>query len=320
MVSVIIPCYNSAGFIDRCLTSMKNQSYKDFEVILVDDYSTDGTVDILKKWEKSNDLSIQIFINTQNSGPAYSRKVGIENAKGEFIVFCDSDDWYDPNYIFNMVFGQKSNNADIIFCGYRLVFDNDKSIDHSIPRTISTIQDNDVKSALLLGIDSLCTLMIRKDIIKGIEMPPLRNGEDMAIIPLLIVKSKRFAIINQAMYNYYCRTGSASMTPSNNVIINLEKSFAYIESQMPDKYADITEYLGIKNYIYGALLNHFKISKDVSRARTLVNNFTINHPDWKNNRHIIQLPLFKRLFIWSVINNMYWMVIFLSIIHKHIAK
>jgi len=95
-ISIIIPCYNSEQFIDRTIKSVLSQTFSDWELLLIDDHSTDKTKDILEKYAK-NDTRIKILQTKENSGgPALPKNIGIENAKGEYIAFLDHDDEWLP--------------------------------------------------------------------------------------------------------------------------------------------------------------------------------------------------------------------------------
>ncbi|HRZ85776.1 MAG TPA: glycosyltransferase family A protein [Candidatus Paceibacterota bacterium] len=106
-VSVIIPAYNEENYIGKCLESLKKQSYKNFEIIVVDDGSTDKTKEIIKKFKKVRILS------GEHKGPGYSRNIGAKNAFGKILVFIDSDMYFDKNYLINLIKPIKENK-DII--------------------------------------------------------------------------------------------------------------------------------------------------------------------------------------------------------------
>lgn len=114
MVSVIIPTYNSGDKLDRCLKSIADQSYTDFECIIVDDGSSDGSAEMARDNFKSD--SRFKFIFQSNSGVSSARNIGITNALGDFISFVDSDDFVDPNHIENLV--TCLGNSDLSICGY----------------------------------------------------------------------------------------------------------------------------------------------------------------------------------------------------------
>ena len=97
MVSVIIPIYNTEPYLEQCIESVVNQSYRDLEIILINDGSTDGSGDICRKWEKS-DSRIR-YVEKCNEGQGVARNLGIGLANGEYMVFIDSDDYLDLNLI-----------------------------------------------------------------------------------------------------------------------------------------------------------------------------------------------------------------------------
>lgn len=317
-ISIIIPCYNASAYIDRCFAALENQIYSDFEVIAIDDCSTDDTVDKIMLWQNKGILSICLLQNKVNSGPAYSRNRGISQAKGNFISFCDIDDWYDKDYLDEMIKAQTCYDADMVFCGYKLVFDSTKQLRHPLNAGCNSTQNKE--SVLLLGIDSLCSILVKKSIISEIPQPDLRNGEDMAIIPLLIINSNKFAFVKEEPYNYYCRSGSASLSPTPAMIESLNKSFNHILSNMPEEYLPITEFIGIKNLIYGSILNTFKISYNKEQAKQIIKGFECNFPHWRDNRHIKSLPIFKRIFIRCLSKSNYFFTFLLSRFHMFMTK
>lgn len=94
LVTVVVPIYNMAFYLDRCLSSVLKQTYKEIEVILIDDCSTDNSFEIIKNFERRDDR-IRVFQNAENSLIGVSRNLGIREANGEFIWFVDADDWIE---------------------------------------------------------------------------------------------------------------------------------------------------------------------------------------------------------------------------------
>ena len=113
-ISVIIPVYNVYDWIDQCLDSIINQSFKDFEVILVDDGSTDNSDKKCEKWEQM-DQRVRV-IKQQNAGPSAARNKGIKTAKGEYISFIDADDWIDEDFLQELYNAAEESNSDIAEC------------------------------------------------------------------------------------------------------------------------------------------------------------------------------------------------------------
>ncbi len=114
-ISVIIPAYNSEKYIERCLNSIINQSYRNIEIIVVDDCSTDTTSYIIQKFCKLDNRIRHIKLPA-NKGVGYARNIGIKNATGEYLGFVDSDDWIDSNMYSNLIEACQTNNTDIALC------------------------------------------------------------------------------------------------------------------------------------------------------------------------------------------------------------
>ena len=112
-ISVIIPVYNVAAYLPRCLDSILGQTFQDTEVLCVNDCSTDGSLEVLQQYA-AQDSRVKVFSNDKNIGGALSRNVGMDNAKGEYIYFMDSDDWIEPNYLEVMLKTIEKVDTDII--------------------------------------------------------------------------------------------------------------------------------------------------------------------------------------------------------------
>ena len=112
IVSLIIPIYNVEKYLRKCLDSVINQSFSDIEIICVDDNSTDNTVSIIKKYASQYDF-IKVVENKTKTTGGNCRNIGLNLAQGEFVYFCDSDDYVKPNLFQQCISRTKSTNADI---------------------------------------------------------------------------------------------------------------------------------------------------------------------------------------------------------------
>ena len=315
LISVIIPCYNASKYIGKCLKSFEAQKFKDFDIILVDDFSTDDTAQIVKHYIKKSTLDIYYYKNEVNCGPAFSRNKGIQFSKSKYIAFCDSDDWVEPN-LFTCVYEKiKANNTDIIFYGYNSVIYTNKGNKINPHKLIVENNCIQTKSVLALPIDSLWSLVVKKEIISNVPAPNLRNGEDMAIIPLIIAKCENFDILNKCLYNYLCRANSASNTANEQIVNSLVTSFYYINDNMSDTYRNEVEFIGIKNLLYGALLILFKYSYDIRKAKLIISDFEKKYSNWINNGYFACLPTSKKIFLWCVKKKFFLGIKLLSLLH-----
>ncbi|MCM1258220.1 MAG: glycosyltransferase [Roseburia sp.] len=119
-ISVIMPAYNVEPYIGRCLKSLEAQGLKDFEVIIVNDGSTDGTEKIILNYMSDSSLDIK-YIYQKNAGQGYARNEGLGQAEGEYIAFIDSDDYVDSDYLQELLACAEKNEADMVSCGYRVI-------------------------------------------------------------------------------------------------------------------------------------------------------------------------------------------------------
>lgn len=126
-ISVIIPVYNVEKYIERCLLSLENQCFKNFEVILVNDGSTDKTEKIILDYWSKSELDIKYFYE-DNAGQAYARNAAMAKASGKYIAFIDSDDYIDFDYLQQLELCAESNESDMVSCGYRVIDEKGKII------------------------------------------------------------------------------------------------------------------------------------------------------------------------------------------------
>lgn len=315
-VSIIIPCYNAQDYICKCLDGLLKQTCKDFDIILVNDCSKDDTVRVAEEWGKLHDLSVYIVTNEKNSGPSLSRYNGAKLSNNEWVTFCDSDDWYEPEFLDKMITKAEKDQCEIVFCGYRNVI-GDRLDNHSLGDGEKILTP---KEAMYMNVDSLCMTLVKREIYINTPQPDIRNGEDMALVPLLIQNATKVGILDEVLYNYYIRNGSASLSLSDKMIDSLVMSFKHINDNMSEQFQAEKEYLGIRNLLYGCLLNLFKLRFDKKRAKEIIRNFEMHYPVWANNEKIHKFPLFKQVYIRCIQYRLYPILWMLSKIHAIMLK
>ena len=116
-ISIIIPIYNVEKYLDRCLKSVTSQTFQDFECILINDCSTDKSWEICNNFTKF-DKRFKVIHNKHNEGSSLARKTGLNNSKGDYILFVDSDDWIEPDMVEKMYNKAISDNCDIVYCDF----------------------------------------------------------------------------------------------------------------------------------------------------------------------------------------------------------
>lgn len=317
MVTIVIPCYNVAKYIKRCIDSLVDQSFQKFKVILVDDKSTDDTYQYLLQLQATSGLDIMVLQNSCNSGPAVSRNKGILEADTKYITFCDSDDWYEPDFLKTMVSLLEDNAADMAFCGYKVVDEHGNSQSRPVYNRSGLISREE---AFCLDADSLCMLMVKTDIMKDTLLPDLRNGEDVATVPLLMAKAYRYAATVSCLYNYFRRSDSASERPTMKAVESLVCSYQYVQKNFPDKYIKEKEFLGIKNLLYSTMITLFSCSNNRHMAKSLLQEFEDIYPNWKNNPYIASLRGYKKIVLQFLYYRFFWGVKFISFVRLITVK
>lgn len=213
-LSVIVPVYNTENYIQECIESIINQTYKDFELILVDDGSSDRAGEICDEYKKK-DKRISVF-HKKNEGPLSARLLGLQHAKGDYVTFVDSDDWIKPNtYEEVMNFKQ---DVDVISFGIIRYFDKGHFYEeHRLKNQIydkRMIESNIIPTMLwdgklnTCGIDSsLCTKIFKRKLVKKYiekaEKLHIHFGEDVAVVYPLLLETNR--LINYKKCFYYHR-------------------------------------------------------------------------------------------------------------------
>lgn len=300
-VSVIIPCYNAANKIKRCLNALENQTCRDFEVVLVNDSSTDDTYSYLENYKISSSLKIQIVNLKQNQGPGVARNIGLSFAKGSYVCFCDSDDWYKKNFILKMTEAVKEN-IDIAMCNIILVKSNNTKIRYT-KVTADIVKSKEDLIAFNDG--SLCNLIIKRELFDAIKLPELYNGEDMAIVPVLFSAAQSYRYIDEDLYCYFVNKESLSNTVGKKDCQNLITAFEYLCREMDKQFIGELEFLYIKMILYGYTLNALKANMKIDEIKNTLAPFDARFLNWPNNRYINRIDRKKQIYLW-MIKNQVW--------------
>ena len=222
LISVIIPAYNCEKYIGDCLDSIFNQTYKNIEIIVINDGSTDGTINILKEFEKK-DSRINL-IDKENTGVSNTRNLGIKVAKGKYFTFIDSDDWIEKDFIEELHKSIIKNQAEIVRCNYMLV-ENDKKIKRKVRnidyKKYEGDSVNEVISEFLIsntGNENYVMLfMIKNDKEKIFFDENLIYMEDLIYYFDLIASRKSIYFLDKELYNYRSNASSVTHSATKNI-------------------------------------------------------------------------------------------------------
>lgn len=255
-VSIIVAAYNIEDYIERCLNSIINQSFKDLEIIVVNDGSTDKTLEKIQKMADKD--SRIIIIDKENGGVNSARNIGLRKAVGKYILFVDGDDWLELDAIQKLYENIEIRNLDLLLYNAYEAYDNEKKEMYTFSKNISS---NYVKELLLSNITpSIWCKFIKKDCIQNIKLPTNTGyGEDLVVVCDLFSENIKIGTLNECLYNYYQRSNSVT----NNIslkILDLDKTFVLIKKLLVKKniydlYIKEFEFLVYKHLFMNQIIN-----------------------------------------------------------------
>lgn len=217
-VSVIVAAYNIQDYIVKCLESIANQTYRNLEVIVVDDGSSDNTGKLADEFSKKD--SRFIVIQKENGGVSSARNKGIDIASGDFIGFVDGDDTIEDDMYEMLVKNAIKYDADISHCGYKVIESNKEIFFYNTKQII--VQDRkkglvDLFEGTLIE-PSLCNKIFRRDIVGNIRLnESIKINEDLYFNVLLFDRSHKSIFEDKSKYNYIKRDNSATTSSLNNI-------------------------------------------------------------------------------------------------------
>lgn len=197
-VSIIIPVYNAEPYLRRCLDSVLNQTLPDIEIICVDDGSADGSAAILNEYA-AKDFRVKVV--TQANAGAYAARIrALAAASGEWISFCDADDWIEPDAAAEMLEAARRDNADCVCCG--IVRDGGNG--RSVRKSFDASGPSDTYNALV-------NKLFRRELLDDIKADEtVVHGEDLMVSAQALAKAEKITVLDRAFY-HYCEN-AASVT------------------------------------------------------------------------------------------------------------
>lgn len=260
MISVVISAYNTSPWIDECLESIENQIYKDLEIIVVNDCSTDDTREkIIRHSEK--DPRVKLIDNEVNVGAGLARRIGIKEATGDYIILIDSDDYISPDYIQSLYDGAVESKADITYAGMTIVTEDGQFM---AKRHDDEVMFNNTQEKK--GLNRLMFLnnkLITRELWNKVEYSELRYIEDVTTtIKLIYFSNSNHKVEN---YGYYYRQREGSLCHTDDGI----KHMVYVALSLID------------------LIEFFKDKEDCTLKRA-------NTP-----KHLFEVLLLKKLNGWK---------------------
>ena len=210
MITVIIPIYNAASFLDKCISSVLSQSYPDFELLLIDDGSTDNSGEICDHYAQK-DSRVKV-IHKDNEGVSSARNIGLDQAKGEWITFVDSDDWVHEDFLKKRYELAIAEDADVAYCDVELVY-NDHNEYCSTPE-VDPDEDTQVNRWIISRSTYSPIFLVKKILLDKHRLrylPNIRLCEDLNLILKVIMCADKMVHVKESLYYYNKRNPDSVM-------------------------------------------------------------------------------------------------------------
>ncbi|WEV67736.1 glycosyltransferase [Bifidobacterium sp. ESL0769] len=237
LISVIIPVYNVKSYLASCIQSVREQTYRHLEIIIVDDGSTDGSGELCDLLALQ-DSRIKVVHKT-NGGLASARNAGLDIAHGEYFGFVDSDDTITSQMYEFLLKAAEKDDCPLSVCQFRYVFPDGKTMVKTKDAQSCVFDFNQaiIEMNIYRYFDmSACTKLFRADLFSDLRFPVGKLSEDFFVMPQVLDKARRISFIAEACYNYYQRSGSISRGKTANYDFEeaARKQLEFLEAKHPD--------------------------------------------------------------------------------------
>ncbi|WP_416353468.1 glycosyltransferase family 2 protein [Agrilactobacillus fermenti] len=277
LVSIIVPVYNVQSYLQQCITSLKNQDYSNYEVIIVDDGSTDNSRQILKN--EVTDLSnFVLILESENHGQAYARNIGLDKAKGDYILFVDSDDYVREDFVKSSVAAIVEDDVDVVV--FNIVNVTDKG-------SRSTKWGTTLDTASTSSVNKI----YRKRLWENERFLEDYWYEDLGTIPIVMAKAQHVAYLDEDLYYYHSKNqNSQTHTKDFTRFFDIKPMCDHVYARMDElgilkEKINEVENLYIEHYIVNSILRRFTTVRDRKSRNTIIEFFitdlTKKFPNWR---------------------------------------
>lgn len=305
-VSIIVPVYNAEKTIERCLDSILKQitTFK-YEIIVIDDGSKDNSLKKIEEYKRF----VKIIKET-NGGPGKARNIGIKEAKANFLLFVDSDDYVANNFVDTFLKVQKKTNADMVICNFIRDIKGTLVKENKGEYKEYTKDFNDI---LMMEFHS-CNKLIRKSVALNNLYPENMVFEDVVAISNMIVECKKIVKIEDYLYYYVTTPFSITRELNENKLENHIKAYTLMKDKLLKYgYKDFYEYIGIEIYLIDVFIKYIKMNK-LEKAKKIRQEFISLNKNWYSNKYIQTMSLKKRIFLYFIKRN--WLFLINLIFNK----
>ena len=237
-ISIITPVYNAERYLSKCIDSIISQSYKDWELLLIDDGSSDHSGEICDRYSEL-DNRIKTF-HKINGGVSSARQLGTDNATGEYIIHVDSDDWVERDMLKDLYEKAVTDNADMVICDYYIDYANKSTKVKQMPSAMD--HRTVLKESFLNLHGSCCNKLIKSTFYKenGIRFPEnMHLCEDLYVIVSILKRNLKITYIPSAYYHYIQDNNQNSLTKAVNSSYEYDKFLLTEFCKLVSEYTDI---------------------------------------------------------------------------------
>lgn len=310
LVSVIIPVYNVEKYLRKCLDSVINQTYKELEIILVDDGSTDSSGKICDEYaQKDNRIKV---IHKSNGGLSDARNVGIEKSNGEYICFIDSDDYIELDMFENLYKACIEKNVKIASCDKIRELENGKKIIEKRYEESRIITKKEAYSNILLFDPAVCDKMFEKSLFANVRFPKGKLYEDILTTNKLVEQCDYLYHVAKPFYHYIQRNNSIVHQKFNikklDYIKNAKKLYEYIMKSYPELKEQCDAYYSL--VLCTILCDIYGDRKKFKKEYKEYLNELKKYKKIINNNYYITKS--KKIMIKLINNNLIYIVIFIK--------
>ena len=287
-VSIIVPVYNTAKYLNKCINSLLNQTLKEIEIILINDGSTDNCESIIKKYK---DKRIK-YISKKNEGIGKTRNLGIEIASGEYLAFIDSDDYIESKFCEVMYNKAIKDKCDIVICDYFEDINNElKEIKFASFKDTNLMENPEIINYINLGP---CNKIYKKELIKDNNIL-FKKGvwfEDVEFTYRLLPYINSIGVVKEKFYNYVQRDGAITRTFDERMYHYIDNLNGVVEfyknNNFYNEYEKELEYIYVR-YLYATFIKGVSKYKDDEKfekaVKEAIKNVNLYFPKYRKNKY-----------------------------------
>lgn len=297
--TIITPMYNSFKFMKNYLDSFEKQTFRNFEIIIIDDCSTDGSYEKMCEYQKKSLLKIKILRTSRNGGPGIARNSGINSATGKWITFVDNDDWVDVKLLEKINRVIEKNDINCVIYNYYITDGIKNTITKSMYKGKEGII-NVSECIKYLRNHSVCKFYKKEILVKNnIYYPTIKKCEDVGFVDIAVEACKKIYYFDEALYYYYQRTNSLSNTKNLNEKYMIE-AFEILEKKLNDNYKEELKEKSVTDLLYGVVLMMCKSKKENKKIKEYISDYTDKYPNWYKCEIINYVGKAKKIFLIAI--------------------